>query len=206
MPPYFLLRPIAAYRANHPAVTFSVELRDRDVAEQALVDHVADLALVFEPVRLAEVQTLLTAPQPVCAVMAADHPLAGAGPVRLRDCLRWPVAVPSAPYGVRQLLDRAPNGSSMRLKPAITASSFECLRNYVAAEHMVTFQIPIGLPEEGEGALCRRRIDQREVAMGLMHVCQLRGRTLPVAAARFSAQMVRALAEDRHPVVADPQC
>jgi len=77
--PYFLPREIAAYRAGHPAVTFSVELRDRDMAEQALADHVADLALVFEPVRLTEVQTLLTAPQPVCAVMAADHPLAGPG-------------------------------------------------------------------------------------------------------------------------------
>ena len=192
--PYFLPREIAAYRAGHPAVTFSVELRDRDMAEQALADHVADLALVFEPVRLTEVQTLLTAPQPVCAVMAVDHPLAGPGPVRLRDCLRWPVAVPSAPYGVRHLLDAALSGASARLSPAVTASSFEFLRQYVLAERLISFQIPIGLPASGEG-LCSRPLDPRDIAMGLLHVCQLRGRTLPVAAARFGAQIVRTLAD-----------
>ncbi|PJA60169.1 MAG: hypothetical protein CO163_05280 [Rhodobacterales bacterium CG_4_9_14_3_um_filter_71_31] len=192
--PYFLPREIAAYRAEHPAVTFSVDLRDRDAAEQTLVGHAADLALVFEPVRLTEVQTLLTAPQPVCAVMAADHPLAGSGPVRLRDCLRWPVAIPSAPYGVRHLLDAALSRSSLRLTPAITASSFEFLRQYVLAERMVSFQIPIGLPRGGGDGLCSRPVDPRDIAMGLLHVCQLRGRALPVAAARFSAQVVRALA------------
>lgn len=191
--PYFLPREIAAYRAAHPAVTFGVEMRDRDAAEQALIDHIADLALVFEPVRLTEVQTLLTTPQPVCAVMAADHPLAGVGPVRLRDCLRWPVAAPSAPYGVRHLLDAALSGASMRLDPAVTASSFEFLRQYVMAERLISFQIPIGLPCSGEG-LCSRPVDPRDIATGLLHVCQLRGRTLPVAAARFGAQVVRALA------------
>ncbi|MGF1657912.1 MAG: LysR family transcriptional regulator [Rubrimonas sp.] len=191
--PGFLPRQIAAYRALHPAVTFGVELRDRDVAEQALVEHAADIALVFEPVRVAEVQTLLTVPQPVCAVMAADHPLAGDGPVRLRDCLLWPVAVPTPLYGVRHILDAALARSSVRLSPAVESSSFEFLRAHVQAERLITFQIPIGL-SEGDDGLCVRPLDARDARPGLLHVCQLRGRTLPVAAARFCDQIVKALA------------
>jgi DNA-binding transcriptional LysR family regulator len=193
--PFFLPAHIAAYRARHPAVTFGVELRDRDLAEQALVDHAADLALVFEPVRLTEVTPLISVPQQVAAVMAADHPLAAeTGPVRLRDCLRWPVAAPTTPFGVRHLLDGALSGSSLRLSPVVSSGSFEFLRHYVCAERMVTFQIPIGLPPADPG-LARRPVDARDLRPGMLLLCQLRGRTLPVAAARFADQLMRALAE-----------
>ncbi len=193
--PYFLPREIAAYRAQHPAVTFGVELRDRDAAEQALADHVADIALVFEPLRLKDVHTMLTAPQRIHAVMARDHPLAGDGPVRLRDCLNWPVALPTPLYGVRHLLDAALARASVALQPAVVSSSFEFLRNYVRCERMITFQIPIGLPESGGEGLALRPLDARDAPPGLLYLCQLRGRTLPVAAARFSDQLARALAQ-----------
>ena len=77
--PYFLPEQISTYRSAHPAVTFSVFLRDRAAAEQALVDMSADLALVFEPVRLTEFSIILTVRQPVHAVMASGHPLARSG-------------------------------------------------------------------------------------------------------------------------------
>jgi DNA-binding transcriptional LysR family regulator len=191
--PYFLPAQIAAYRAQHPAVTFSVDLRDREAAEQALVDHAADIAIVFEPARLSEVHALIAAPQPVAAVMAADHPLAGTGDIRLRECLQWPVAAPTLPYGVRRLIDTALARSSAKLAPAVASSSFEFLRAYVRVERMITFQIPIGLPADDPG-VCVRRIDPRDLPAGLLYVLQLRGRALPVAAARFSDQVVRALA------------
>jgi DNA-binding transcriptional LysR family regulator len=191
--PYFLPAQIAAYRGQHPAVTFSVDLRDREAAEQALVDHAADIAIVFEPARLSEVHALIAAPQPVAAVMAADHPLAGTGDVRLRDCLRWPVAVPTLPYGVRRLMDSALSRASVKLAPAVASSSFEFLRAYALAERVITFQIPIGLPT-ADPAVCVRRIDVRDLPTGLLYALQLRGRALPVAAARFSDQVVRALA------------
>lgn len=191
--PYFLPAHIAAYRAQHPAVTFSVDLRDREAAEQALVDHAADIAIVFEPARLSEVHALIAAPQPVAAVMAANHPLAGEGDVRLRECLRWPVAVPTLPYGVRRLMDSALSRASVKLAPAVASSSFEFLRAYALAERVITFQIPIGLPA-ADPAVCVRRIDARDLPTGLLYALQLRGRALPVAAARFSDQVVRALA------------
>ena len=57
-------------------MTFGVHLRDRQAAEQALVDHTADIAIVFEPVRLADFMTLMRVHQPVHAIMGANHPLA----------------------------------------------------------------------------------------------------------------------------------
>lgn len=194
--PYFLPEQIARYRSEHPAVSFGVFLRDRAAAEQALTDHSADLALVFEPVKFAEFQTLLTARQPVHAVMAPDHPLAERPTVRLSDCLQYPHALPTTPYGVRHLLEAAAQRSSVFLQPLVQSDSFEFLRNYVGAERLISFQIPIGLSDALESSgVVSRPIDERDVPAGHLYLGQLRGRALPVAAARFADQLTSALVE-----------
>lgn len=187
--PYFLPEQISRYRADHPAVTFAVNVRDRAAAEQALVDLSADIALVFEPVRLREIQVLITVRQPVYAVMAAGHPLAGRDTIRLRDCASFPVGLPAAQYGVRNLIDLALMRSSVTLPVALESDSFEFLRRYPRQEPMVSFQIPVGLPRAPDEGIVVRPVDTRDVPEGLLYLCQLRGRTLPVAAAKFAAQI-----------------
>ena len=55
----------------------------------------------------------------------------------------------------------------------------------------MTFQIPIGLPalDEQSGIVCRV-VDLRNVPPMLLYYVHLRGRALPVAAARFVQQMM----------------
>lgn len=187
--PYFLPAEIGRYRRDHPGVTFGVRVRDRAAAETALVEHDADIALIFEPVRLSEVQMLFSARQPIHAVMAADHPLTAQPIVRLRDCAQFPVALPTVQYGVRHLIDLALVKSSVRLRVVLDSDNFEFLRLYPAQEDLVTFQIPIGLPDEGEGRVVSRPVDTRDVPEGRLYLCQLRGRNLPIAAAKFAAQI-----------------
>ncbi|SMF55576.1 DNA-binding transcriptional regulator, LysR family [Tistlia consotensis] len=191
--PYFLPRQITAYRTEHPAVTFSVLPRDRTAAEQALLDYSCDLALVFEPVRLAEFQTLAVVRQPVHAVMAPDHPLAERESLRLRDCLRHPLCLPTAPYGVRQLLEQAAAAKGQALTPLVQSDSFEFLRHYARAERILAFHIPIGLePPRHPEDLVSRPIDERDVPAGLLLLGQLRHRALPVASARFADRLLTA--------------
>jgi len=188
--PFFLPQQISKYRLNHPAVTFDVLLRDRAAAEQALIDISADLAIVFEPVRMSEFQILLTIRQPVHAVMKPNHPLAGGTSVRLRDCLQFPIAVPTAPYGVRHLMELAVRKSSLYLNPVVESDSFEFLRYYAREENILSFQLPIGLPANSlEEDIVSMPIDSRDVPEGFLYFGQLKDRTLPVAAARFAQQM-----------------
>ena len=189
--PYLLPEQIAIYRGKNPGVTFGVLLRDRAAAEQALVDFSADLVLVFEPVRLLEFQNLLNIRQSLHAVMAAAHPLAKQQSVRLRECLRYPVVLPTENFGVRHLLEAAVRRTSLTLNPVVVSDSFEFLRNHAVAENVVAFQIPIGLPARDEQAgVVSRVVDRRDVPSGLLYFGQLRGRTLPVASARFAQQMM----------------
>lgn len=192
--PYFLPEQIKAYRDQHPGVTFGVYVRDRDAAEQALVDHTADLALVFEPIRMSDFQTILTAPQHIHAIMGPDHPLADQEQVRLKECLLYPVAMPTRIYGVRHLIETALVDSGMSVDPVIESDNFEFLRSYAVAENIISFQLPIGLPDNNSGnGLLTKLIDPRDVPAGLVYFGQLRGRTLPVAVAKFADQVSKTL-------------
>jgi len=193
--PYFLPEQIQAYRAEHPAVSFSVHLRDRDAAERSLVEHETDIALVFEPTRFADFHSLMTVRQPVCAVMAADHPLAGRKSVRLRECQQFPLALPLVPYGVRFLLDASAARLGTRLEPLIQSDSFEFLVAFGGAPDMIAFQIPIGLPATDRFAgRVIVPLDANDVPPGLLYLGHLRDRSLPVASARFADKIASAFA------------
>jgi hypothetical protein len=102
------------------------------------------------------------------------------------------VALPTAVYGVRHLIDVALVRSSIPLPPMVEADSFDFLRHYPAQEPILSFQIPVGLPPGGlEPAVVSRPLDTRDVPAGRLYLCQLRSRTLPVAAAKFAARLER---------------
>lgn len=193
--PFFLPEQISRYRRAHPAVTFGVLLRDRAAAEQALVDMTADLALVFEPLRMAEFEVLQIIRQPIHVVMNAAHPLAGQDKLRLRDCLAYPVALPTQAYGVRHILDAAVRRTSLDMDVVVESDSFEFLRAHAQAEDILSFQIPIGVPTSQQAPnFVSIPLDERDVPPGVLHFGQLKGRTLPVAAARFAHQLLEGFA------------
>ncbi len=194
--PYFLPEQISRYRHEHPGVTFSVIVRDRSRAEAELAAFKCDLALVFEPVVMVDFEIVARCPQPVCAVMAADHPLAQKPELRLRDCLNHPHVAPSAEYGVRFLLDGAAKSIGRQVSPVVETESFELIRHYVQTEQTIGFQIPIGLDPQRQSGLVIRPISERDVAPGVLLLGQQRGRSLPVASFRFATQLGRSL-EDR---------
>lgn len=194
--PYFLPEQIETYRSAHPGVTFSVFVRDREAAEQALMEYSADIALVFEPVRLSEVHTMLTIRQPIMAVMAKDHPLSKQKEIRLSDTLAYPLALPSTPYGVRSLLEAAAKKKSLQMSAVVQSDSFDFLMNFAMTTKAISFQIEIGLPQDNaDSHLVYRPVSSRDVPAGILHLGYLRGRTLPIAASRFADQLASAFVE-----------
>lgn len=193
--PYFMPSKIAEYRCEHPGVTFSVNVRDRDAAEVDLRSYQSDLALVFEPRHLAEFDVIMSITQPVYAVMARDHPLFGREVLRLRDCLAYPHVVPPPAIGIRYLLDLAVGSMSQKLAPTIEAESFEFMRHYVQNDQAIGFQFPIGLNIGRDDRLSFKPLSVRDVSPGNLSLLQMKGRTLPVASARFANQLALSLAD-----------
>jgi DNA-binding transcriptional LysR family regulator len=188
---------IAAYRRNFPLVQFEVQVRDHRDALRALADFEVDLALVFRPSLVPDLQVLATVEQRIVTVMAETHPLAGRDTLRLRDCAQYPLALPDRSFGGRQLLEEATARSSFRFEPTIESNSFEFLRNYVRFEHAITFQIEIGTPNvlHARHGLVTRPIDTRDIPCSSLVIGQLRGRALSVAAAKFADQLASRLGD-----------
>ena len=193
--PHFLPEQIAIYRAAHPGVTFTVNVRDRAQAEQDLASYSSDLALVFEPVHMVEFEVLFALPQAVHAVFRHDGPLGRKSTIRLRDCLDHKLVLPTASYGVRHLLELGAAQSGRTLTPAIETESFELIRHYVMQEDTVGFQIPIGLSTSKQDTISHRALSAKDVPFGQLLLGQMKWRTLPVASSKFGQQLVSALSQ-----------
>ena len=108
--------------------------------------------------------------------------------------IRRTPALPSIPYGVRELLEIAARKTSFELEPAIESDSFEYLRNRALANNIATVQIAIGLPAPvATPDFVARPVDRRDVPPGNLYIGQLKGRILPIAAARFADQLLNAI-------------
>lgn len=188
---------IADYRAQHPLVSFTLQVRDHAHAVQALAEYEADLALVLQPPPAPELRVLHSIAQPLCALMGEGHPLAAQrGTVRLRDCLRHPLAMPDRGLAIRHLLDAAIVRAGLPVEVAVESGSLEFLRNYARRNQAVSFQVPAGIPTEARG-LVARPIDERDMARPELVLGQLRGRALSVAAAKFADQIMRNMERQR---------
>jgi DNA-binding transcriptional LysR family regulator len=194
----FLPRMIAEFRTRHPLVSFDVKVLDHEQAMAALAAYEVDLVLVFRPPFFPNFQPLMTLEQRLVAVMSATHPLASRPMIRLRDCARYPVALPERSLGGRQLLDEVCARSGITFKLAAESNSFEFLRGLVTHADLISFQIRIGtLPEDNKLGLVARDIDDRDVPRANLVLGQLRARNLPIPAAVFAERLARVLETKR---------
>ena len=196
---HFLPASVAHYRADHPAVTFSLTRQSGAQSEVALRSLEADLALMFEPIKTADFKTIATLRQQLFCLMAADHPLAQKPIIRLRDCAEQPTILPFADAGIRQLLNVGLIRRNITLANVIESNSDNFLHTYLTQEPVISFQIPIAMPAQlienhnGDGGIVARPIDPADVPLGVLHIGQLKDRVLPVAAAKFLDQMITGL-------------
>ena len=191
--PSFLAPVIARFRRSHPLVDFQVRVFDHGQALTALRAFEIDLALVFNlpPQPGVERQVLLE--QRLHAIMHAEHPLARTrGPLRLRECAEWPLALPDRDTGGRQMLERFLVRSSVRLRPVIESNSFEFLRSCLEDRESISFQIGIGALI-GRADLVARVVDDAGFPRGDLVLAHLAGRQLPAIAHAFAGAVRQAL-------------
>ena len=185
---------IDRFRRANPGITFKVRICDRQSVVVALRAFEADLGLVYSVQPAADLTQLLQVEQRLCAVMAARHPLAARETVRMRDCLRFPLAMPEAGLGARSILDGFFARSSLQPNTVLESNSFEMLRNYVRTNDAVSFQIQVGTPlMHDQDGVTARLIEERAFPREPLTVAQLKGRHLPQPAVRFLAALREAM-------------
>ncbi len=193
---FFLPALIKRHLSEFPAVTFAVNLFERGEAEASLRDNFNDIAIVFEPIRLNEMQIACSVEQQVYCIMAKDHPLSGKKSLKIYDCTDYPLLLPSRGEGIRQLLDALAGKMAINLKPALEANSLDLLYSMSKNSDALSFCLAINLsPDLAKDRLASVPLDISGTPANVLVAGYLRGRALPVAAARFLESVDRELSE-----------
>lgn len=191
---HFLPNMISRYRAEHPYVDFSVSVCGRHEAADRLQDFSADIGIVFEPDFSSDVSVLLKVQQSLYALMSTEHPLANSQAVTLSECSQYPLAVPSRRSGLRTLIENSAIRQDVGLWLALESDSMDFLLKSLADQRMIAFQISLAsAADEMLPGICAVKISTKDLGIGSLVVLQQKGRTLPVAAARFQAQLIEQL-------------
>lgn len=183
---------IANYRRDHGRVTIKLSVVGRSDATELLESFDVDLALVLEPEISSAVDVIASTEQTVQLICRHDHPLLGRdGPVRLDDCFDYPMALPSQAFGVRHILDEHSTAIGRPLPVVLESDSALLITRLLGLDWTISFAVQAGQASDTalEDNLVMREIDHRDLRPASLTLLQLRGRTLPVAAAKFAEQL-----------------
>lgn len=179
---------IAQYHQQHPGVGFSVWVGGpRDLASALARDKV-DLILTHDSTDDDATVVLAEVPQPLCVLVAPEHPLATRTSLRLRDCALYPIAMPDESLAARGLIDATLRRTSLRFEPTLVSNSIETTKMFARTAGGVCFSFKIGQKPDVSGMVAIPLSDPG-LAGARLRLCSRRGRVLPVAAAAFAEQL-----------------
>ena len=191
----FLSNEVRKYQIEFPGVTFDVQQRFRGEVEKALTEHDVDIGIVYEPRKLADFQTIYNLVQPVYCIMSNKHPLAKKEKLRLYECAEFPLILTDKTWGVRNLLEQSAIRLGINLRGVIQTDARGFLINYERGLEQLSFDIQVNIPHNlKESGMVAIPINPLDVPEGFIFIGHLKGRTIPVASARFLEQVTTQMA------------
>lgn len=197
----FLPELLAEFHDRYQNVSFNIRTAATDRIVEALVRDEADIGVTFNAPDRSDLVFVADYAEPLDCLVAPDHPLAAADSVRLRDMMRYPMALPEVSFGVRQMFDRAMRRKKLDPQVFITTNSLELTKTLTMTGRAIAFMPALTVRRElRTGHLKALRIQAREFQNSHSSVCVHRDRVLPFAAretVRVLADKLNALNEER---------
>ena len=95
-------------------------------------------------------------------------------------------------FGGREIIETRLANSSVKPRIVVESNNFDMLGEIVASSDLITFQIDIGAELwRRDPRFAVRRINDVDRTYGPLVLGQLKGRPLPLAAAKFAEQLAR---------------
>ena len=145
---------------------------------------------------LSSKQIVFSLQQSIVCRLPKEHPLAKQKQLRLYECLEHKIAAPNRESGIREQIDKSAIRLGLKANHFIQSDN-ELTRARLARQgrHLL-FDIPVNnyMHPVDDDVWKTVPLDERDVSAGFVFVGHLRGRALPVAAARFMENVVEAFA------------
>lgn len=189
----FLPRALDRFRADFPAVSYTLDAVAPAEVPQLVADGAADIGFTFVSRVERAVHFAAEVPAPIGVVMPADHPLASRPAVHFQDAAAFPFLAQSGP--LPRSADIDPEFARFRatLKPRMVSNSIHALKLAIRLGMGIAFFTRLGFLDELErGELAWRPFDGAAINTLRIGLLVAEGRT-PTAPAR---QLTRMLIED----------
>ena len=192
----YMPQAIARYQETHPGVQFQLLSGVTGQLVAALLRDDVELVMVHDPQPSEGLRVLAALPQPLCAMLRPDHPLAASPSLRLADCAGYPLALGDASFGSRRLIDAVSAQSRIALKVALEASTVQALKEFTLRSGAISFQFEIGTRREARrGELLSIPLRDRAFTGSQLVLATRAGRVLPIATMSFLEGLTAQLAD-----------
>lgn len=181
-----LAGPLAAFHRQHPGISFDIETTGtNEVITSVLEDH-AHIGLVYNPGVHADVRSRASATKPLCALMAANHPLAHHASVTMQQISAYPLVMKEMSYGTMQLVAHAARSERLPLHTSVTTNSSQVMFDFVRHSQAVAFGPAFAVAQQlADGTLKALPIRNPLLESAEAHLITRLGRNLPHAAQRL---------------------
>jgi len=185
-----LPRLIVAFQQGYPSAHFTIAVgTPRELLADLLEDRV-DLILTHEEPAHHDVTVLAFAKMPFCALMRADHPLAGQPKLFINECQDFPVVLAQEQLAARALVDATLTASSLKMQPVLVTNMFEVMKTYVRLSNAISFHFHLGpLGDASLDGLVAVPLADRQLARARLTLAVRRGRVLSAGAASVCAKL-----------------
>jgi DNA-binding transcriptional LysR family regulator len=189
----FLPRAIDRFRADFPAVTYTVMAIDPPEVIARVASGEIDIGFTFVGQVPPQVTWIADVPAPIGAVMRADHPLAAHPSIDFAEAGRYPILTQMGPLPKGADIDAAFSAFKGRLKPVLQSNSIQMLKLSLMLGHGVSFFTRFGfLHEIEQGEIAWRPLNSASINTLRLGIVAAANRPLTPAA----EQLARRLADD----------
>jgi DNA-binding transcriptional LysR family regulator len=193
---YFLSRYLASFSKRFPGINVAVSVVGSRAVLELLRDGELDLALAFGLPARNSFRVHARLDQPLCVIVAVDHPLASRRSISFKALADQRVALPDHTFQIRSLIDGIALKTKTSLHRTIETNTLEMAKGVVRNSDLLTF-LPryAALREIANGELCAVPLQERDLAQTSISLITMPSRQ-PSPAARklletFKAGMAR---------------
>ncbi|WP_329437069.1 LysR family transcriptional regulator [Streptomyces sp. NBC_00056] len=190
-----LPRAMAAFRRDHPDVTFRLDVVPRQEATRRVVEGIADVAATYTMGPQHDVRVECAVVIPVAAVVPLDHELAGRDRISLAELCEYPLGIGSVGTSQRELFDIGVQLEGLTARPALVCDGLAPQYEFVRSGGGVALVGDLGdLHQDSvtEG-VTHVRVDHPVFRQREAQVQTMLGRRLPWAAMEFTGLLVSLL-------------
>lgn len=121
---------IAQFRKQYPSTIVSLQVVDASKATQLVKEGSVDAALTFSLRPEQGVEVIQQIPSPISALLSADHPLASAKTLGVRELKDYPLALSEPGTTLSYLFEIACHLEGIKIVPAITSNAMGAIYTF----------------------------------------------------------------------------